>query len=464
MATKRGRYTMVAALSIESILRGTCLRFRKQRLAKPGLNQPMIDILRRAIHIQNVRFVVVLVAMCVFPIQKVIDAARSKREIDISHACASVVLPVQYALAFVYYQLDHIGLFYSARRTASSQNGGATQTTDASEPEESEPEMSRDEKTPTSTATRTSKRVTMPTLEVDPAGGAVSRFLVLMASRVARRKMPPKPGPQAFVETKADVMLNSRYLTRTPVQMMCACVYVVTTIDICAKFLNLFLLKIDPIPRWMIPFWIMTHTVGTFVFVLNVCVFVFVIMRHVNVVSVYCKILENQKWSRASEWRASTMLLNVIHMKYSISVSASVLSNIFSSATLLHTVMIVSLYYSDDKDKYTIENLWNVIFFASTQAAFALSMYRLSSETAAITEVVHSPAFANRYLRRRQNATREQAVQDSSRTSDWSIIRKVLAEPWIEFCVLGFPVQDFSFLKKVAAVTITLVTFLNSQK
>lgn len=420
--------------------------------------------------------------MCVYPISNIVEAAHSRKDVDISHACASAIIPIQYLLAFFYFQFDHISLFCTGKHaamTSASSRDAATHISDPSDTrmaggdgsERSERESDEHiKKAHTKEARKMhAKRpdanvVSAVAAKQEPTGRSarandVAKTFIFSLRTMRRTAVGDMP--RSMVQIKADTLLNSLCMSLTPTEIMCACVYPLTIIDVTANVLTHFAFKTQPLPTWVIPFWAVTHTVGTFTFVLNVSCFVFIITRHVNVVAVYHEILLKQRWNTASDWRASTILLNIIHMKYSIAVSANMLANIFSSATLLHTVMFVALYYSSDNDKYSIENMWNVLFFALIQAAFALAVFCLNCETSAVSDVVHSPAFANRYLKRQIGSSREQYIQDASRTSDWAIMRTLLSEPWMEFCVLGFPVQDFSFLKKVAAVALTLITFLN---
>ena len=150
-----------------------------------------------------------------------------------------------------------------------------------------------------------------------------------------------------------------------------------------------------------IPFMIISKFLGRTMVVNNTTTFCYVFYKHVKVLNIYAEILEHQRWSESRDHRCSILLVNLVKIKESLRISSDLLKSIFSSATIIGSIITGAFIHSTTiEHKYTYEMIVIICSFVNLQIIFFYVIYRLSEAKSRIEDVVFSATFASKFLSR----------------------------------------------------------------
>jgi hypothetical protein len=212
-----------------------------------------------------------------------------------------------------------------------------------------------------------------------------------------------------------------------------------------------------------IPFMILSKLLGRATVVNNTTTFCYVFYKHVKVLNIYADILEHQRWSESRDHRCSILLVNLVKIKESLKISSDLLKTIFSSATIIGSVIAGAFIHSTTiEHRYTYEMIVIICSFVNLQLIFFYVIYRLSEAKSRIEDVVFSSSFASKFLSRSEDYNPDKRISELATTQDWRVITQILKEDWLDFCVLGLPLHSGAFIKQCLTVTSTLLLLANS--
>lgn len=212
-----------------------------------------------------------------------------------------------------------------------------------------------------------------------------------------------------------------------------------------------------------IPFMILSKLLGRATVVNNTTTFCYVFYKHVKVLNIYADILEHQRWSESRDHRCSILLVNLVKIKESLKISSDLLKTIFSSATIIGSVIAGAFIHSTTiEHRYTYEMIVIICSFVNLQLIFFYVIYRLSEAKSRIEDVVFSSTFASKFLSRSEDYNPDKRISELATTQDWRVITQILKEDWLDFYVMGLPLHSGSFIKQCLTVTSTLLLLANS--
>lgn len=212
-----------------------------------------------------------------------------------------------------------------------------------------------------------------------------------------------------------------------------------------------------------IPFMILSRLLGRAMVVNNTTTFCYVFYKHVKVLNIYADILEHQRWSESRDHRCSILLVNLVKIKESLKISSDLLKTIFSSETIIGSVIAGAFIHSTTiEHRYTYEMIVVICSFVNLQLIFFYVIYRLSEAKSRIEDVVFSSTFASKFLSRSEYYDPDKRISELATTQDWRVITQILKEDWLDFCVMGLPLHSGAFIKQCLTVTSTLLLLANS--
>lgn len=212
-----------------------------------------------------------------------------------------------------------------------------------------------------------------------------------------------------------------------------------------------------------IPFMILSRLLGRATVVNNTTTFCYVFYKHVKVLNIYADILEHQRWSESRDHRCSILLVNLVKIKESLKISSGLLKTIFSSATIVGSVIAGAFIHSTTiEHRYTYEMIVIICSFVNLQVIFFYVIYRLSEAKSRIEDVVFSSTFASKFLSRSEEYDPDKRISELATTQDWRVITQILKEDWLDFCVMGLPLHSGAFIKQCLTVTSTLLLLANT--
>tara|TARA_B100001173_G_C16014129_1_gene558981 strand:+ start:920 stop:2209 length:1290 start_codon:yes stop_codon:yes gene_type:complete len=213
----------------------------------------------------------------------------------------------------------------------------------------------------------------------------------------------------------------------------------------------------------LIPFMILSRLLGRATVVNNTTIFCYVFYKHVKVLNVYADILEHQRWSESRDHRCSILLVNLVKIKESLKISSDLLNTIFSSLTIIGSVIVGAFIHSTTiEQRYTYEMIVIICSIVNFQVIFFYVIYRLSEAKSRIEDVVFSSTFASKFLSRSEDYNPDKRISELATTQDWRVITQILKEDWLDFCVMGLPLHSGVFIKQCLTVTSTLLLLANS--
>jgi hypothetical protein len=212
-----------------------------------------------------------------------------------------------------------------------------------------------------------------------------------------------------------------------------------------------------------IPFMILSRLMGRATVVNNTTTFCYVFYKHVKVLNIYADILEHQRWSESRDHRCSILLVNLVKIKESLKISSDLLKSIFSSATIIGSVITGAFIHSTTiEHRYTYEMIVIISSFVNLQLIFFYVIYRLSEAKSRIEDVVFSSTFASKFLSRSEEYNPDKRISELATTQDWRVITQILKEDWLDFRVMGVPLHSGAFIKQCLTISSTLLLLANS--
>jgi hypothetical protein len=213
-----------------------------------------------------------------------------------------------------------------------------------------------------------------------------------------------------------------------------------------------------------IPFMILSRLLGRATVVNNTTTFCYVFYKHVKVLNIYAEILKHQRWSESRDHRCSILLVNLVKIKESLKISSRLLKTIFSSATIVGSVIAGAFIHSTTiEHRYTYEMIVVIYSFLNLQVIFFYVIYRLSEAKSRIEDVVFSSTFASKFLSRSEHYNPDKRISEVATTQDWRLITQILKDDWLDFCVMGLPLHSGAFIKQCLTATSTLMLLVNSE-
>mgnify|MGYP005673434729 CR=1 FL=1 len=215
-------------------------------------------------------------------------------------------------------------------------------------------------------------------------------------------------------------------------------------------------------PLWLQLCIMLMRLHGAFAIILNTLCLAFVFWKHIKVIDIQVQIFDAQDWATCADHHVSVLLRNLVRMRESLHASTELLSNTFSSATILGSVALGSVAYRYTLESFDVTIYVSVATFLVAQSVFFYVIYRLSEAKDDIEVLVRSANFADAFLSRTAVANTAQRVRETSTTVDWFVITQVLKDEWLEFYVLGMPLHSAAFIKQVATFVGAAIVYLQA--
>ncbi len=212
----------------------------------------------------------------------------------------------------------------------------------------------------------------------------------------------------------------------------------------------------------LFPFFVISRLHGRATCVVNTSAFAFVFYKHVKVLDLYSKILEQRDWSCESYEKVSLLLVNLMKIRESLGHSTSLFKSTFASATIAGAIIIGAFIHSSTSAASEHVH-WSYEFFVLAGSFVALQVLifsviaQLSFAKERIEDVTKSSKFAMKFLVRKAVSANE-SVLETATTVDYFLIVDALRQPWLDFSVMGVPLHSLAFLKQcISLASIALV-------
>lgn len=407
---KGGNRRSCGASFFNSILMALGIRVPHQSLY--DVRDGLVTKVRRGASVFRLYTLFVLACLCVLPVRSFTKMLDSYSDETFLHFVADMVLPVQYALAIVYFGSDHLQLFYD---------------------------------------------VVKPVLK----------------QRRRRRSDRQKSRTLANIrEIFVDIKLEDRktfdfdVLVKHPCRLTIRIVSWITTTALVVSFVGAVLTSSVGEYDVYYLFFLVSRLHGRGTCIVNTASFAFVFYKHVKVLGIYGRMLEKRDWSAQKYDRVSVMLINLTRIRESLKVSTDAFKNIYSTATIAGCMIVGVLIHSTTINasyRWAYDSFVIVGSFALLQSILFSVIARLSLSKERIEDVTRSSVFASNFLSRRVSDDPSRVTLENASALDYWLMTDILAGEWLDFKVMGMPVHSMAFLKQCVSFVSILLVIANTK-
>lgn len=189
-----------------------------------------------------------------------------------------------------------------------------------------------------------------------------------------------------------------------------------------------------------------TDTIGTYAAVCSVLCATIVLLDHTHVLRVYGELMETMPSSPlAREEHLSTMLGDVMCIRESLTISASVLYGVYSSVVVTSTLVVgIILFEAEGADGIDPGSYAFCALAAGLLLSFFGPVYLLSKRKDDVKDIISGSDFAHAYILRCD----EPAA--AAMTTTWVALGNTLDDTWFEVRVLGLPLHNGHTVQQLA--------------
>jgi hypothetical protein len=222
-----------------------------------------------------------------------------------------------------------------------------------------------------------------------------------------------------------------------------------------------------------------------FIFFVNIGIFSLIFINHCLDISSYVDKLKKIVESDMKNLTLDVVVNDYTELKYYHSESVKIMNNIFSSITFFGFMASYFTFVNYGSYYIGASNYINIVYFVCIEIIYIYTITKVKKMVDDMKDIIHSQKFIYKFL---SKSNIEHIVGDTyegdndskkihiikeisfrnmikscenSQSLDWIVLIKKLDQPWENFKIFGFEIEDAEIIKKLVAILFGFLMILN---